>query len=62
MWEEEAKGIRRDEEEALLDLIEQRTKNVEKLGKALAYYTCKVYLLLDPNQVFFNDLMSLFQF
>ncbi|XP_015161685.1 uncharacterized protein [Solanum tuberosum] len=42
MWEEEAKGIRRDEEEALLDLIEQRTKNVEKIGRAIAYYTCEL--------------------
>lgn len=60
MWEEEAKGIRRDEEEALLDLIEQRAKNVEKIGRAIAYYTCEVYLLSDPSFFFLNDLMPLF--
>ncbi|KAM3246334.1 hypothetical protein P3L10_008101 [Capsicum annuum] len=41
MWEEEANGIRKEEEEALLDLIDQQTKNVQKLAKAIAYYTSK---------------------
>ncbi|XP_060205369.1 uncharacterized protein LOC132633158 isoform X1 [Lycium barbarum] len=42
MWEEEAKGIRKDEEEALLDLVEQRTKEVENLRRRLSYYTSQL--------------------
>ncbi|MCD7457859.1 hypothetical protein HAX54_036440 [Datura stramonium] len=42
MWEEEAKDIRREQEEALLDLVQQRTKEVEKLGRKISYYTSQL--------------------